>query len=112
MAQPKLAIQAGRNKSGLDQADKDTAKDSEIKEYEQEFGLDEDTAEQEVIELDDGSVVINLKETKGPQEDPDFYANMAEYIDQSVLDKLASDYLDLIDVDQESRKQRDKQYEE
>ena len=112
MAQPKLAIQAGRNKSGLDQADKDTAKDSEIKEYEQEFGLDEDTAEQEVIELDDGSVVINLKETKGPQEDPDFYANMAEYIEQSVLDKLASDYLDLIDVDQESRKQRDKQYEE
>ena len=112
MAQPKLAIQAGKNKSGLDQADKDTAKDSEIKEYEQEFGLDEDTAEQEVIELDDGSVVINLKETKGPQEDPDFYANMAEYIEQSVLDKLASDYLDLIDVDQESRKQRDKQYEE
>jgi hypothetical protein len=112
MAQPKLAIQAGRNKSGLDQADKDTAKDSEIKEYEQEFGLDEDTAEQEVIELDDGSVVINLKETKGPQEDPDFYANMAEYIEESVLDKLASDYLDLIDVDQESRKQRDKQYEE
>jgi hypothetical protein len=112
MAQPKLAIQAGRNKSGLDQADKDTAKDSEIKEYEQEFGLDEDTAEQEVIELDDGSVVINLKETKGPQEDPDFYANMAEYIEQSVLDKLASDYLDLIDVDQDSRKQRDKQYEE
>jgi hypothetical protein len=112
MAQPKLAIQAGRNKSGLDQADKDTAKDSEIKEYEQEFGLDEDTAEQEVIELDDGSVVINLKETKGPQEDPDFYANMADYIDESVLDKLASDYLELIDVDQESRKQRDKQYEE
>ena len=112
MAQPKLAIQAGRNKSGLDQADKDTAKDSEIKEYEQEFGLDEDTAEQEVIELDDGSVVINLKETKGPQEDPDFYANMTDYIDESVLDKLASDYLDLIEVDQESRKQRDKQYEE
>ena len=112
MAQPKLAIQAGRNKSGLDQADKDTAKDSEIKEYEQEFGLDEDTAEQEVIELDDGSVVINLKETKGPQEDPDFYANMADYIDESVLDKLASDYLELIEVDQESRKQRDKQYEE
>ena len=112
MAQPKLAIQAGRNKSGLDQADKDIAKDSEVKEYEEEFGLDEDTAEQEVIELDDGSVVINLKETKGPQEDPDFYANMADEIDESVLAKLASDYLDFIDVDQESRKQRDKQYEE
>jgi len=112
MAQPKLAIQAGNNKSGLDQAEKDIAKDSEIKEYEQEFGLDEDTAEQEVIELEDGSVVINLKETKGPQEDPDFYANMADHIDESVLDKLASDYLDFIDVDQESRKQRDKQYEE
>jgi len=112
MAQPKLAIQAGRNKSGLDQAGRDTAKDSEVKEYEEEFGLDEDTAEQEVIELDDGSIVINLKETKGPQEDPDFYANMADEIDESVLAKLASDYLDFIDVDQESRKQRDKQYEE
>ena len=112
MAQPKLAIQAGNNKSGLDQAEKDKAKESEIKEYEQEFGLDEDTAEQEVIELDDGSVVINLKETKGPQEDPDFYANLAEELDGAVLDKLANDYLEFIDVDQESRKQRDKQYEE
>ena len=112
MAQPKLAIQAGNNKSGLDQAEKDIAKESEIKEYEQEFGLDEDTAEQEVIELDDGSVVINLKETKGPQEDPDFYANLAEELDGAVLGKLANDYLEFIDVDQESRKQRDKQYEE
>ena len=112
MAQPKLAIQAGNNKSGLDQAEKDIAKESEIKEYEQEFGLDEDTAEQEVIELDDGSVVINLKETKGPQEDPDFYTNLAEELDKAVLDKLANDYLEFIDVDQESRKQRDKQYEE
>ena len=105
----------GGNLSGLDQttqADKETEKDSEITEYEQEFGLDSDEAEQEVIELDDGSVIINLKETKGPKEDPDFYANMADELEESVLDKLANDFLDFIDVDSESRKQRDKQYEE
>ena len=105
----------GGNLPGLDQtnqADKETKKDSEITEYEEEFGLDSNEAEQEVIELDDGSVVINLKETKGPKEDPDFYANMADELDESVLDKLANDFLDFIDVDNESRKQRDKQYEE
>ena len=105
----------GGNLPGLDQtnqADKETRKDSEITEYEEEFGLDSNEAEQEVIELDDGSVVINLKETKGPKEDPDFYANMADELDESVLDKLANDFLDFIDVDNESRKQRDKQYEE
>jgi len=115
MAQPKIPLQMGGNLSGLDQttqADKETEKDSEITEYEQEFGLDSDEAEQEVIELDDGSVIINLKETKGPKEDPDFYANMADELEESVLDKLANDFLDFIDVDSESRKQRDKQYEE
>ena len=115
MAQPKIPLQMGGNLPGLDQtnqADKETRKDSEITEYEEEFGLDSNEAEQEVIELDDGSVVINLKETKGPKEDPDFYANMADELDESVLDKLANDFLDFIDVDNESRKQRDKQYEE
>ena len=115
MAQPKIPLQMGGNLPGLDQtnqADKETKKDSEITEYEEEFGLDSNEAEQEVIELDDGSVVINLKETKGPKEDPDFYANMADELDESVLDKLANDFLDFIDVDNESRKQRDKQYEE
>ena len=115
MAQPKIPLQMGGNLPGLDQtnqAEKETKKDSEITEYEEEFGLDSNEAEQEVIELDDGSVVINLKETKGPKEDPDFYANMADELDESVLDKLANDFLDFIDVDNESRKQRDKQYEE
>jgi hypothetical protein len=112
MAQPKLEIQAGRNKPALSQIDQDTAKDEEVREYEDEFGLDEETADQEVIELDDGSVVINLKQGKGPQEDPDFYANMADELEESELDKLANDFLDFIDVDTEARKQRDKQYED
>jgi len=37
---------------------------------------------------------------------------LAEEFDEDILEALANEYLDLIDVDKESRKQRDKQYEE
>ena len=115
MAQPQLPIQTGNNLPNLD-AENDLHEkedqDDEMQAYADEFDLDENEIEQEVIELDDGSVVVNFQEKKGPQKDPEFYENLAEVLDQQTLQSMAIEYLDLIDVDKESREQRDKQYEE
>jgi hypothetical protein len=116
MANPTLPIQSGANLPGLDQEDQDLQEamqqDADMEAYEEELGLDSDEVEQEVIELDDGSVIVNYQEKASPLKDPEFYANMAEELEESVLDQLATEYLDYIDVDKEARKQRDKQYEE
>ena len=69
--------------------------------------------EPEVEELPDGSAVVNLADFKGPSEDEDFYANLAEeQIGIHELESLALRYIDLIDSDRQARKKRDKQYEE
>jgi hypothetical protein len=115
MATPQLPIQAGGNLPGLDREQdiqEATAQDAEMKAYEEELGLDPQEVEEELIELDDGSVIVNFKEKLSPLKDPEFYANLAEEMDEGVLDTLANEYLDYIDVDKEARKQRDKQYEE
>jgi hypothetical protein len=66
----------------------------------------------DVEEMEDGSAVVTLEDYKGPEEDPDFYENMAESYDLRELSTLASRYLDLIDKDKDARSERDKQYEE
>lgn len=69
--------------------------------------------EPDVEELPDGSAVVNLKGFKGPAEDEDFYANLAEeVVSISELESLATRYIDLIDNDRQARRKRDKQYEE
>ena len=65
-----------------------------------------------VEELPDGSAVVNLEGFDGPQEDEDFYANLAEKVNSFDLDKIALRYIELIEKDKEARKERDKQYEE
>ena len=115
MANPILPIQAGGNLPNLDAEDdlhEKEQQDADMQAYADIFDLDENDVEQEVIELEDGSVVVNFQEKQGPQKDPEFYANLAEEFDEQTLNSLAMEYLDLIDVDQESRSQRDKQYEE
>jgi hypothetical protein len=86
--------------------------DAEMDMYEEALGLEPGDVEEEVIELDDGSVVVNFTPTKSPQEAPEFYQNLAEVFDEGDLQALAVEYLDLIDVDKEARKERDKQYED
>ena len=71
-----------------------------------------DQEESEVEELPDGSAIVRMDDLKGPEENPDFYANMAEELDSWELSKIALKYLDLIDKDKEAREERDKQYEE
>ena len=116
MANPQIPMQMGANLPGLDDREEDVKlaaqQDAEMDEYEEALGLDPDEVEEEVIELDDGSVVINYKEKESPLKNPEFYANLAEEFDEGILDSLATEYLNYIDVDKEARSQRDKQYEE
>ena len=115
MANPILPIQSGANLPGLENEqniEEAAAQDAEMDYYEDALGLEPGDVEEEVIELEDGSVVINFQEKQSPRKNPEFYENLAEVFDEGVLDLLAQEYLDFIDVDKESRKQRDKQYEE
>jgi hypothetical protein len=67
----------------------------------------------DVEELPDGSAVVKLEDFKGPAEDEDFYANLAEEVVSIYeLEAMATRYIDLIDNDRQARKKRDKQYEE
>jgi len=65
----------------------------------------------DVIEMPDGSAVVSM-ETTGPEESPDFYANMAESMDSYDLNSLGMRYVSLLDKDKNAREERDKQYEE
>ena len=115
MANPTLPIQSGANLPGLEteqNIQKAMAQDAEMDYYEETLGLEPGDVEEEVIELEDGSVVVNYKEKQSPRKNPQFYENLAEVLDESTLQSLATEYLDLIDADKESRSQRDKQYEE
>jgi hypothetical protein len=67
---------------------------------------------QDVEELEDGSAIVTMDEYQGPEENPDFYENLAETINLFDLEKIGMRYLDLIEKDKEAREKRDKQYEE
>lgn len=65
----------------------------------------------EVAENDDGSATVGLAEQEpaGPE---DFYANLADKLDEAELTALAHDLRRKIDMDKEARSKRDEQYEE
>jgi hypothetical protein len=117
MAQlPQLPLQMGTRLPGLDDRDEDMElaleQEAEMDHIEEVLGLDHDEVEEELIELDDGSIIVNFTEKQSPLKNPEFYSNLAEVFDDSDLMALASEYLDYIDIDKEARKQRDKQYED
>jgi hypothetical protein len=115
MAQPILPMQTGANLPGLETEqtiEEAQAQDAQMDYYEETLGLEPGDVEEEIIELEDGSVVVNFTPKQSPNQNPEFYANLAEELDEDTLEALAYEYLDLIDVDKQSREQRDKQYEE
>ena len=68
-----------------------------------------------IEELPDGSAVVTMEDNlRGPEEDEDFYQNLADSddIDPYDLNNIALRYLELIDKDKDARSLRDKQYEE
>jgi len=74
-----------------------------------EVELPEDEAE--IEELPDGSAIVKM-DTKGPEEEPDFYVNLAEEISELELSTIALRYIKLVEMDKRAREERDKQYEE
>ena len=53
-----------------------------------------------------------MNEFDGPEEDEDFYQNLAETVNMFDLERITLRYIELIEKDREARKERDKQYEE
>ena len=66
----------------------------------------------EVEELPDGSAIVRMKDLKGPDDNPNFYENLADRFDSWDLSSLALKYLELIEKDKQAREDRDKQYED
>jgi len=67
----------------------------------------------QIEELPDGSAVVKMDNYKGPDEDEDFYANLADSdISEFDLDGIALRYIGLLEKDKSAREERDKQYEE
>ena len=84
---PNMPLQQGANLGALDldkeeDFEKAMMQEKELEHYEEVLGLEPDEADEEVIEMDDGSVVINYKPTEGPLKNPEFYANLAEDLDE------------------------------
>ena len=72
-----------------------------------------DLSESEIEELPDGSAIVRMDDgLRGPDEDEDFYSNLAEEIDPVDLSTIALRYIEMIEKDKEARSLRDKQYEE
>ena len=74
--------------------------------------FDADIEEDDIEELPDGSVIVRMDDLKGPDEEPDFYENLAEILPSYEMGNMALKYLDLIDKDKDARSERDKQYED
>ena len=71
--------------------------------------LDEDEAD--VEDTPDGGAIVRLDDDTRPS-DSDFYANLAEDLDEPALMRLSSQFVDLVAKDKEARSKRDAQYEE
>ncbi|RPJ34207.1 MAG: hypothetical protein EHM17_07420 [Verrucomicrobiaceae bacterium] len=75
--------------------------------FQLELDLDLDDSPSTQTQLDDGSIEITLGESTSPtdtDEDISFDANLADYLDESVLATLASDLIDEVETDIQSRK--------
>ena len=118
MAQaPKIPLQQGANLGSLDLKSEENfqvamMQEEEIEALEESLDLDPGEADEEVVELEDGSVVINYTPKESPLKNPSFYSNLAEEFDEDILNSLSDEFLEYVEIDREARKERDKQYED
>ena len=69
-----------------------------------EEGLEIEIVNPDMVTLDDGSVEVTLIPGKMGSDDDAFDANLAESLDEGVLEKLADDLVGAVDGDIDSRK--------
>jgi hypothetical protein len=78
--------------------------------------MDFDAGQSDVEDTEDGGAIVKIGPDDDEQADSSFYDNLLlaqdVKIDQTFLDKLATDLIESIDQDIKSREGRDKQYEE
>jgi hypothetical protein len=78
-----------------------------------EENMDEvEELEEDMVELEDGSVIVPDPDDVDEAREYIHDENLAEFISESKLSSIASELCDLIDKDKEARKDRDMQYEE
>lgn len=63
-------------------------------------------------DTDDGGAIVKMSEDEAPADEKEFYANLAEEIPESDLNRLATDLIEFIENDRRSRKSRDEKYAE
>lgn len=69
--------------------------------------------EPDVEDTPDGGAIVRISdEDDAPEGAGEFYANLAETLDERTLSKLATEYLELIELDKTAREPRDEQYAE
>jgi hypothetical protein len=79
--------------------------EEEILEFEEESSGVEDT--------DDGGALVTMDENQpAPADESDFYRNLADEIEEGILDTIALELITKIDYDKDSRKERDAQQAE
>ena len=71
----------------------------------------EDPSDSDITDTDDGGAIVKLDATP-KRGDSTFYENLSETLDYPVLNRLATDLVELVNRDKEARAKRDKQYEE
>jgi len=92
--------------SQLDEADLLAELEIEIPDSGQDmslFAIDDDGPEIEIIEDDDGSVVVDFDPTDQRGADEDFYGNLAEEMPDRELNRIASDLLGAFDSNKAGR---------
>ena len=99
--------------SQLDEADLLAELEIEIPDSGQDmslFAIDEDGPEIEIIEDDDGSVVVDFDPTDQRGVDDDFYGNLAEEMPDRELNRIASDLLGAFDSNKAGRQEWEDAY--
>ena len=71
-----------------------------------------DTEADDVEDTEDGGAIVTLDEDEGPAGEGSFYDNLAETMAETDLNRISTQFLELIGKDQQARKKRDEQYEE
>lgn len=71
-------------------------------------------ADSDVIDTEDGGAIVTLSDEDEDEEpeDSDFSENLALVIPETDLQRIATQYLELVDRDKEARKKRDELYED
>ncbi len=85
---------------------------AELDEQDDEGALDIPD-DNEVEDTPDGGAIVRFEEQQREDgETADFYRNLAEEMDEPQLNRISTQYMELIARDKEARKRRDEQYEE